>query len=366
MSPARRTRRKWLALGGAFLSAVASAAWGRPPPGYPRSYDKLEAQARRERDLLVYSAADLREVSEVLRGFQARYPWLRVRYQHLASKEVYDRFVREVGAGLPTADLLFNSAMDLQIKLVNDGYAQPYSSPEKPYLPPWAVWKNQAYGVTAEPIVFAYNRKLMPASDVPRSHDALERLMRTKAKAYRGKFTTYDVERSSTGFLFFTQDEQISRDTWGILKALGGTSPKFYVAGEDMLRTVASGEHLLAYNMMSSYALEWRALNPAIEVIFPSDYTLVMSRIAFISKDARHPAAAKLFLDYMLSRDGQQRLARRYMTPVRTDVRPPLAHGDPRSLRAIHVGPALLANLDRLKQARLIADWKRAVSGRGL
>lgn len=355
------TRRAFAMLGGAALSVGGAAQAHGQRRGYPRSYVNLEAQAEREGKLVVYSAADLREVAEVLSEFRRRYPSIELQYAHLASREVYDRFLREIGAGQETADLVFNSAMDLQIKLVNDGYAQAYASPEKPFIPPWATWKNEAYGVTAEPIVFAYNKHLLPAGDVPTSHDALTRLLSTKARSLRGKVVSYDVERSSTGFLFFTQDEQISRDTWKMLRALGRTHPKFYLAGEEMLRRISTGEHLLAYNLMSSYALEWRALNPAVEVVFPDDYTLVMSRIAFISKVARHPAAAKLFLDFLLSRDGQQLLAKRYMTPVRTDLQGALRHGDPSDLRAIHVGPVLIANLDQIRQRRLVAEWKKAV-----
>jgi iron(III) transport system substrate-binding protein len=296
----------------------------------------------------------------VLQAFNRRYPFIRVSYQHMASKSVYDRYVREIGARTPSADLLFNSAMDLQIKLVNDGFAQSYSSPEKPFLPEWAVWKNQAYGITAEPIVFAYNRNLLRA-DVPRSHDDLQRMLGRRAAQLAGKIATYDVERSSTGFLFFTQDEQLSHDTWELLRALGRSSPKLYVAAEDMLRRVATGEHILAYNVMSSYALDWQAKNPQIGVVYPNDYMLVMSRIAFISKEARRPAAAKLFLDFLLSRYGQQRLAETYMTPVRTDLHLVTPVADPRIRRAIHVGPALLANLDQLKHARLIREWRKAM-----
>lgn len=362
MASERVTRRNCLAAaGGLLLGGAATSSWAKPPLGYPRSYEGLEAAANREGRLVVYSATDLNEVAELLRRFRARYPKIDLHYEHMTSKQVYDRFLQEVNSGKPSADLLFNSAMDLQIKLVNDGYAQAYNSPEKPFLPTYAVWKNQAYGVTAEPIVMAYNKKLMPRSDVPASHDDLERLVRTKTRAYMGRIATYDVEASSTGFLFFTQDEQISQDTWRLLRSLGKVHPKLYVAGDEMLRRVSSGEHLLAYNVMSSYALERRAVDPNIEVVFPTDYTLVMSRIAFITKDARQPAAAKLFLDYLISREGQGLLAKRYMTPNRIDLPPLLPHADPTDLRAIHVGPALLANLDRIKHMRLVADWKRAV-----
>lgn len=354
-------RRALITGAAALVASRAGPAIGKPPPGYPRSYERLRAEARQERGLLIYSAADLYEVAGVIRAFSAANPGVAVHYVHLASSEVYERFIREIGARRPSADLVFNSAMDLQIKLVNDGYAQPYASPEKPYLPSWAVWKNQAFGVTAEPIVFAYNKRLMPPGDVPRSHEDLERLLRTKTKAYQGKVATYDIEQSSTGYLFFTQDEQISRDTWKLVRALGAAKVSLYVSGDEMLRRVSSGQHLLAHNVMSSYALERRAKDPSIEVVFPNDYTLVMSRIAFISKDARRPAAAKLFLDFLLSREGQSLLSRQFMTPVRTDIRPTYPQVNPRDLQAIHVGPSLLANLDRLKRARLVANWRRAL-----
>lgn len=356
-------RRAWLARGVALAATLAPArsAGARPPPGYPRSYEALTAQAYREGRLLVYSSADLTDMNGLLQAFRARHPALKVEYRHFVSTELYDRFVREVAAGQPSADFLFSSAMDTQIKLVNDGYAQSYASPEKPYLPAWAIWKNEAYGLTAEPIVFAYNRRLLSPAEAPRSHDQLEEFLRRKRAALRGKVGTYDVERSSTGFLFFTQDEQISHDTWKLLKALGRTQPRFDVLAHDILARVSSGEQVLAYNVMSSYALERRAHDPWVEVVFPTDYTLVMSRIGFISKQAQHPAAAKLFLDFLLSREGQSLLAARYMTPVRTDLEPATPHADPSNLKAIHVGPALLANLDRLKYAKLISEWKAAI-----
>lgn len=363
MSRLSGTRRGWLAGAGLLLLAClgASEAAAKPPAGYPRSYDSLVAEANREGWLSVYSSADLTDMTGILHAFRARYPKIKVQYEHLGSTDLNDRFVREVAANSPSADFLFSSAMDVQIKLVNDGYAQPYASPEKPYLPPWAVWKNEAYGLTAEPIVFAYNKRLLPPADVPHSHDELERLLRRKGAAFKGKVGTYDVEHSSTGFLFFTQDEQISHDTWALLRSLGRTSPKFDIGAHDILARVSSGEQVLAYNVMSSYALERRATDPWVEVVFPTDYTLVMSRIAFISKEARHPAAAKLFLDFMLSREGQLLLSQRYMTPVRTDLEPAGPHANPVDLRAIHVGPALLANLDRLKYSKLIAQWKGAI-----
>jgi ABC-type Fe3+ transport system substrate-binding protein len=191
--------------------------------------------------------------------------------------------------------------MDLQTKLVNDGYAQAYASPEKPYLPPWAIWKNQAYGVTAEPITIVYNRKLVPPADVPRTHADLIRLLRAKRAFYRGRVATYDPVRSSVGYLYMSQDLQLNRDTSALMKAFGETRVSLFDSSADMLDGIASGRQLIGYNVIGSYALERQAHNPAIGVVMPNDYTLVTSRVALIAREARHPNAAKLFLDFLLS-----------------------------------------------------------------
>jgi iron(III) transport system substrate-binding protein len=80
----------------------------------------------------------MREVSDLLHDFGSLYPQLKVEYTELNSTELYSHFIA-VAARQGTADLLWNLAMDLQIKLVNDGYAQDYASPEKPNLPELAI-----------------------------------------------------------------------------------------------------------------------------------------------------------------------------------------------------------------------------------
>lgn len=363
MSDAGLSRR--LLLGGAAAAAATPALADAPrrPGGYPRSYDRLIEAAQRERQLTIYSSTDAIGFADLLTAFRRRYPFLAVRYQDLPAREVYTRFLAEAGARRVNADLLMNSAMQLLIKLVNDGYAQPYASPEKPHLPEWAVWKNEAYAVSAEPVVFAYNRRLMPPGDVPRSHTALQALLERKRAAYAGKIALYNPETSSTGLLYISEDVRADRGTWGLVRAIGKTGPGLYNSTEEMIRKIRSGEHLLAYNMIGSYALAEARRNREFGVIIPNDYALVSSRIAMIPRDAPHPAAAKLFLDFVLSREGQGLLARQHMAPLRRDVPPVDTYVAPEAARAIRVGPALLVTLDQLTRANFLRQWRRALAG---
>jgi len=255
--------------------------------------------------------------------------------------------------------------MDLQMKLVNDGYAARYASPEAEGLPPWAVWRNEAYGVTAEPTAIAYNRKLLPPALVPRTHADLVRLLAQHPEVWKGKVAAYDPERSGVGFLFLTQDLEVTPRTWEIVRAMGQIGVKLYTTTDTMLDRLASGDALLAYNVFGAYALERAKKDDSLGVVLPADYTLLNSRIAFIPKQARHPEMARLFIDYMLSREGQRRLAARSVTPSRQDARAP---DDPvanaPSLRPIAVGPELLTYLDQIKRARVLREWRRMIEGR--
>jgi iron(III) transport system substrate-binding protein len=352
-----------LVLASAALLAVPAVAQNpvpaqhatQRPAGYPRSYDATIAEARSEGRVRIYANADRAELVPVVEAFKRAYPGIQVFYADLGSTEMYARFVRETRSRQYSADIVWSSAMDQQIKLINDGYAQQYASPEKPSLPETAVWKNMGFGVTAEPIGIVYNRKLVPANQVPRSHQGLEALLRARRAAFTGKVATFDPVRSNTGYLYLSQDFQATRDTRALMEAIAATRPVLATTTGPMLAGVASGKLAIAYNVIGSYALEQARRNPDLGVVFPSDYTLVTSRIAFIAREARHPAAARLFLDFLLSRAGQSQLARHSLWPVRGDVP---AHRLPAGrARVVRVGPQLLVNLDRLTRERFVREW---------
>jgi iron(III) transport system substrate-binding protein len=334
---------------------LATPAAAQRPAGYPRSYDNLIAAARAERVVRVYGNADATAMAALITAFRRSFPGVSVEYNDLQSTELNRRFVAETRARRPGADLVWSSAMDLQAKLINDGYAQAYLSPEKPALPQTAVWKNMGYGVTAEPVALVYNKRLIAPAQVPRTHEAFEHLLRNRRSALRGKVATYDPARSDVGYQYLVEDFAITRDTRSLLQAIAATRPLLAHTTGPMLDAVASGRAAIAYNVVGPYALSKARADKRVGVVFPRDYTIVASRVAFIARDARQPAAAKLFLDFLLSRTGQTLLARQWLLPVRADVRAPrLAPGKARPIR---VGPQLLVHLDTIKRRRFLADW---------
>jgi iron(III) transport system substrate-binding protein len=316
--------------------------------------------------LTIISTTEESEVSDLLADFRALYPRIETVYSKVNSNDIYNRIVEPSSSSEAPGDVIWSSAMDLQIKLVNDGYAQPYISKEIAHIPEGAVWKDEAYAITAEPIVIVYNKNLVAVSDIPRTRAELTSLLSKKPDTYRGKIASYDPEQSGSGFLFITRDSRITKTTWDMVRAFGGAGIKLYSTTGTVLDRISSGEHLIAYNMIGSYAIERAKEDASIGVVFPADYITLMSRIAFIPVAARHPESAKLFLDYLLSERGQKFLLARSVGSVRLGMSAggviPADRND--AVKPIHIGPELLTYLDQSKRASFLKEWRRALQDR--
>jgi iron(III) transport system substrate-binding protein len=355
-------------LSGIALFGLSFTALAQVPAGYPADYTKTIDAAKKEGKVVIYASTDTASANPLIRDFEALYG-IKVEYSDMNTTELYNRLISEKAAGGGSADVLWSSSMDLQVKLVNDGYALDYASPEIAKLPQWAVWKNEAYGTTYEPISIVYNKRLLTGDEVPQSHSDLVRVLTQKADKVKGKVTSYDIEKSGVGFLLITQDSQTNTAFWDFAKALGAASPRFQSSSGTMMERISSGENLIGYNILGSYALLRAKKDPGIGVVYPKDYTLVMSRIMFINKTAAHPNAAKLWLDYLLSQRGQTIVANQSeLGSIRADVQGELtAAGLSKtlggSLKPIPVGPGLLTYLDQAKRLEFIKRWQQAVKG---
>jgi iron(III) transport system substrate-binding protein len=351
--------------------ALASASLGtfaQVPAGYPAEYAQVVAAAKKEGKVVIYSALDTKAAQPLVKDFSALYPDVKVEYNDMNSTEIYNRFIAESASGQGSADVMWSSAMDLQVKLVDEGHAMAYASPEAAKLPKWAVYKNQAYGTTYEPAVFIYNKRLVTGDEIPQDHAAFAKLINTKVDKFKGKVTTYDIEKSGVGFMFVVQDTKFFPGMKDLVRGFGATSYKVYSSTGNMLEKVSSGEHLLGYNVLGSYALVRAKKDPGLGVVLPKDYTLVLSRVMFIGKQAKNPNAAKLWADYVLSQRGQKLIGSDVeLFSVRDDVDAEYTAaklnkelGD--RVKPIPVAHEITAYLDSKQRLEFLANWKAGIA----
>ncbi len=344
---------------------ISSSAMAALPQGYPADYQKVVDAATKEGKVVIYSTTDIKAAGPLIKGFEATYPGIKVEYNDMNSTELYNRYISEQASGSTSGDVVWSSSMDTALKLAMD-YAMEYKSPEQAQVPKWSIWSDKAYGTTYEPVVFIYNKRLIPAGEVPDSHTALAKLIASQTEKFKNKVTTYDIEKSGVGFMLSVLDSKADPDYFKHLAdiAKGGLSVQSSTG--TMMERVSSGENLIGFNILGSYVEARAKTDPALGISYPKDYTLVLSRVSFISQQSEHSHAAKLWLDYVLSEKGQSILANNADIPsIRNDIE---GNNDiagmtkllGKSLKPIPVDESLLEFLQPKKRLDYIKQWRAA------
>ncbi|WP_243730213.1 ABC transporter substrate-binding protein [Marinomonas balearica] len=333
------------------------------PPTSGRSGIETALEVSPERTLHIQSTLDIESFEPLLKEFVKRNPDVKVAYEDINTLELYQNLLDEKANS--NASLIISSAMDLQLKLVNDGYAERYSSFETDKLPSYAKWRNQIFAFSKEPVVMVINRAHYPGATFPDDRESLLASIRLNDTAFKGKIGTYDIRTSGVGYLLASQDARQADTMWGrLIEAFGSHDVKSYCCTGDMIDDVAEGSLIVAYNLLGSYAAQRVEKDPRLMMVLPKDYTLMLMRTALIPKGAKNYEDAGRFLDFILSKDGQEIMSLKKLlypiSSVKTDSQKvfamPLG-----PTRVIELDQQLLVGRDLIKQQRFIEGWRSAL-----
>jgi len=307
-----------------------------------------------ETELRVISTADRAVFEPILLAFQAENKTVSIDYIIASTTELM-KAVHDEGEDF---DLVISSAMDLQTKLANDGFAQTYRSPATEALPDWAKWRNQVFAFTQEPAVLILSETAFPNDNYPTSRDELIELLRDQPDRFRGKVGTYDVRTSGFGYLMATQDARVSENFWRLLEAMGRLDTQLYCCSGDMLRDIRDGELAIAYNVLGSYAQAQLEDGGGYRIVLMSDFANIMLRTAVISSTAKNTKDAQTMVDFLASLESRPDLVAASGLPA-VDA---AALQSNVALRPIRLGPGLLAFLDRLTRRNFLRNWEASIT----
>jgi ABC-type Fe3+ transport system substrate-binding protein len=316
--------------------------------------------------LLIHGTADVSAMGPVIEGFQSEFPNVEVHYRLYQTVPLYQDAVSQSN-GKPGADLLVSSAMDLQVKLANDGYVQPAFITVRG-LPDWAVWRDQIFGFTLEPAVIVYNRDVLRPDEIPKSHLDLIRLLERSPDRFHGRVATYDIGVSGVGYLFATTESMLSANFWRLANALGKVKAQLFCCTEDMIASLIQGDTYIAYDVLGSYALRHIRMQPNLRIVLPEDYVVAAARTIVIPRRAAHPAFAKKFVNFVLSESGQAIVADAFglsVTGLGTDreqMKTRYFADQPGVLSFPALGLSALTYLDILKREQFVKAWQKIVS----
>src|SRR5690606_7393458 len=95
-----------------MMAIAASAAAQEAPDYYPDNYPDIIQASKKEKGVMIYSNMPDNNWAPVIKGFQAKYPWLKVETVDLGSGTVHTRWEAENGSNVRSADLLVSGAND--------------------------------------------------------------------------------------------------------------------------------------------------------------------------------------------------------------------------------------------------------------
>jgi ABC-type Fe3+ transport system substrate-binding protein len=279
-----------------------------------QSADQLYAKAKDEKALVFYSGGPAQPYERMAKDFEQRYPGIAVSVTGGFSN-VLDRSIDDqLAAKKQVVDMaIFQTVQDF-VAWKKAGVLLPFKPDDYDKIDPRFRDEDGAFTTTSVVLLtYAYNTKLVAPADVPQS--ALDFLK----PQFAGKLVTaYPADDDATLYVF---DTIVEKYGWDYMKKYMAQKPNFIQGHLDVLRSVANGTNVVTFDSTSSTTGALRKAGQPIDFAFPArDVMPTFVITAGIFKDAPHPNAAKLFLDWYMAKEQQSRIG---SYSARTDVAPP-------------------------------------------
>jgi iron(III) transport system substrate-binding protein len=304
-------------------AAPNSVAQGVYPDYYPADYTKMVEAAQAEGgELTIYSNTDQENWAPIFRDFQKKYPWVTtINANNLDSDEVFQRALSEQATGNSPADLLVSNAAQAWAEYAEGGADRvtTYESPELSKLPDFSTGLEGVYTMSTDPMTIAYNTALLPEGVTGIA--GLAELVAADPARFADKITTRDVG-GAFGFTVSNAFTAANPEAWTSLETILPQARPETSSGTQTEK-ILSGEYIAGFfiNGAPAYPIVENS-GGLLQVVFPDDGTVVLPRGIGITPKAPHMNTAKLFMDFLLSSEGQRAVAEGGLTSYREDVKP--------------------------------------------
>ena len=257
--------------------------------------------AKKEGTVVFYASVPQDQISRLSEGFEKKYPPIKVQALRAGPSRILSRVMTEERAGNPLVDVINLDTFNAWV-LKSKGFLQSYRSDEMEAFPaefkdPEAMMPCCMYVLTN---VMAYNTRLLSQKEIPKAYaDLLDR-------KWKGKMGLDNDDAKWFAPLVAIWGKE---KTVNYFRSLMKQDPSMVRGHALQTELLAAGEFSLAVNLFGYQALELQSRGAPIEII-QADAVIARAGHLLLPKRAPHPNAAKLFIDYLLSAEGQQLLAK--------------------------------------------------------
>jgi iron(III) transport system substrate-binding protein len=262
---------------------------------------ELVEAARKEGKVVFYTSTDVQVAEALAKAFEAKYPGIKAQVERTGAERVFQRIAQEYASNIHAVDAVESTDIVHFVHWKRQGWLAAYV-PED--VARWPAAARDADGFYAAPratfSVIGYNTEQVTAENAPTSYaDLLDPKWKRKIvkahPAYSGNCLTAT----------FVLSRLLG---WEYFKKLGGQSVMQVQSANDPPKKLALGERPVMLDGTEYVALIAKAKGAPVALVYPREGSPLVAGGSGVMKDASHPNAARLFVSFLFSRDGQQLL----------------------------------------------------------
>ncbi|MBV8151197.1 MAG: extracellular solute-binding protein [Candidatus Eremiobacteraeota bacterium] len=271
------------------------------------------AAAKREGTVVWWTAHYAQSAAESVRdAFKAKYPGVEVQFIRQTAQVIYQRLTQNLKSNVHEVDVFASTDEAHYAALKKQNVLAEYLPGDINKIPsalqhldPEGTYYLGALGF----VLINYNTKIQPAHRWTQLGDS----------RFKGQVTL-----GHPGFSGYVGNWVLAMNDkygWDYFKNLAAGNPKIGRSVNDTVTDIVAGERMIGAGP-DNYSLEKKAAGNAINIVYPEDDAILIASPVAVMKDAPHPNAARLFENFMYSREYSLALLKTYNYPLRTDVAP--------------------------------------------
>jgi len=270
--------------------------------GEARAQDPRLEAARKEGKVVWYTSLALTSSEKVAKLFETAYPGVKVEVHRTGSQRILQRMMQELSSNIKNVDVVHTSDAGHYVLLKEKKLLMRYTPAGVDVF--GAGFKDKDgyhYGLRATVNVIAYNTKVVSPAEAPRTwKDLLD-------PKWRGRLVT--AHPGYSGVIATHVLALVHLHGWDYFKALAQNKPMLVQSAVDPSGVVASGERPVAVNGGDYTFYQVKKKGNPVEIVYPKEGVPLVVSPSAITSFAPHPNAARLFTDFIFSREIQQVLA---------------------------------------------------------
>lgn len=273
----------------------------------------------------LYTSIPMATATAVVKDFEASYPGTKVELFRTGSSEVLAKIWAEKQAGAIKADVIWIADASAYYNMIEQGLLMKYKSSEAENVP-GAMKDPDGYWTGARLInmIIAYNTKLVKTP--PNSWYDFQKF---------GKRACTPNPLGS-GAMLVTAGTIANAWGWDFFRDLRKAGVLVVSGNSEAAAAVVAGE--VDVGMTLDYiALGEKKKGAPIEIVWPKEGVFSIASPVAILSTTKNPDTAKTFVDYAVSKRGQEFMVKENLMPVRIDVTGPTGLPNSKDVKAITI-----------------------------